>query len=141
MLSILTPYPERSPTRAALIAHVLNEKLVPINRVQVYKLLQSNPAGNLIKKEWNECGRPRILPDQVIDQIKENLIGCSGKTITKDEIRKKIQIVISQGRVPLIEKDMEPSNTILRNYAAVLVSTDKGTITMTSIPKTNSRCT
>ena len=49
VVSILAPYPDNSKSRSLLISHFLTEKLVPVKRAGIYRLLQNNAAGKLIR--------------------------------------------------------------------------------------------
>ncbi len=40
MLSILSPYPKRSPTRQYLVNHFVKEGLVPVQKRRIYTMLQ-----------------------------------------------------------------------------------------------------
>ena len=62
-----------------------------VKRSQLFEILHSNSLGEQIKVDWN-MKEPQQLPNQEeIQDSKLIMIVFSGKNITKEEIKKKIQ--------------------------------------------------
>ena len=144
MLSILTPLPDGSSTRSNLIKHFVNEKLIPIKKAQVYSLIQKRKAGDIIKDAWDKRGRMKLLPEELINQIKSNLNKHSGLTIGAKEITNLIQktqqqIVVRQGRVPITKYDIQPSKQALVNIMSSITSSNGGSIRTSATTKTTTR--
>ena len=62
-----------------------------VKRSQLFEILHSNSLGEQIKVDWN-MKEPQQLPNQEeIQDSKLIMIVFSGRNITKEEIKKKIQ--------------------------------------------------
>ena len=62
-----------------------------VKRSQLFEILHSNSLGEQIKVDWN-MKEPQHLPNQEeIQDSKLIMIVFSGRNITKEEIKKKIQ--------------------------------------------------
>ena len=144
IVSILSRMPKGSPNKSKLIDHLVKEKLVPIQRQGIYKLLKRHEEGVVCKEEWKCAGRQKLLNEEDIVNISFDLNKCSGSTISTTEIAKKIEViqkenVIAQGRVPITKGDMRPCKGTLINYQAVIASMDNVSICTSVVPKTRTR--
>ena len=86
----------------------------------MYKILDKFEAMNIFKNEWSQPGRHIIFSDAVIKKKIER-IKLSISTVSKDEIKKKIQtyqqkVVIGQGRVPVTKQYINPSRSTTNKY-------------------------
>ena len=86
----LLSHPSGSKARHDMLKHLLKEQLVPIQKAGIYKLLQRHQKGEMIRNDWNYVGRKKLLSDDKVMEIKSDLHKHNGKTIAKEEIRKKI---------------------------------------------------
>ena len=87
-IKVISPFPVGSTSRGKAISQILEKKLVPVERSGLYRMLQRHEAGERIKDKWNCAGRPRMISDEGLLEIKQNLLKHSGKTIAKEEVKK-----------------------------------------------------
>ena len=97
---------------------------MPVKHTALFKVIHEHEEGKIVRDGWNQKGRTRLLQDEDIEELKNNLTKYTGKTIAYAEIRKKIQekqisIAKRHGKVPLTKCTYEPSNQTLDNYFAV----------------------
>ena len=92
VIEILSPYRDRSSTRATIINQIVRDKLIPITRSAVYKLLDRHKLGNGIRSNWNEVGRESLLQTEDIQKIVNEMNVHNGSTIASDEIKKLYKI-------------------------------------------------
>ena len=146
VLSLITPHPKGSNARSKIISHLLEDKLVPVNRSAVYKLIKKQEDKKEIRSQWNQAGPPRLLKCEDIQEMSLLLTKVSGNSIASDELKAKIQenqtkAAENRGLVPITKIDYEPSRMTLTNYCA-LVAHEKGvSITDTVIKNTSTRYT
>ena len=57
IITILSPYKDRSPTKVKLMDEILTKKLVPAGRSQLFNLLKDHKEGKqIIDNDWNSRG-------------------------------------------------------------------------------------
>ena len=71
---------------------LLQKNLVSVRRSQLFEILHFYSLGKQIKVDWN-MKKPHQLPNhqEEIQDLNLIMIVFSGKNITKEEIKKKIQ--------------------------------------------------
>ena len=144
VLKLIAPHPKGSNARSKVISHLLEDKLVSVNRSALYKLIKKEEDRKEIRPQWNQAGPPRLLKNEDIKEMSTLLTKKSGNSIASDELKAKIQenqmkSAESRGLFPITKIDYEPSRMTLTNYCA-LVAHEKGvSITDTVIKKTSTR--
>ena len=78
---------ENSTQKSKTINHMISNNLVPIQKSNIYKLLQRFYDGNPIKDDLYAAGRRRLLQEDDINFISLKLNDKSGSTIAMKEIK------------------------------------------------------
>ena len=76
-------------TRTQSIKELLQRNLVHVRRTQLFETLHFHSLGKQMKDDWNMRGPHRLLNQEEIQDLKQKMTVASGKTITKEEIKKK----------------------------------------------------
>ena len=118
----------KSISRSRIIAHLLDNNLVPVKRTAIFSMLQNYDDGKTTKDKWFQRGKEPLLKESDINDLKAELTMYSGKTIAEDEIKKKIQVsqeanVLKQGRVPLTRMNAEPLKISINNKRSLIANT------------------
>ena len=92
-------------------------------------------AGEIVRDEWRQIGRNKMMEDEDVLKIVDDITLNSGKTISNEEIKgqlkqSQVKRIKEQGRVPLTD-GRNPSKTTIINYKG-LISSAKGVSMITN---------
>ena len=79
-------FPPGTKSCGQAISQMIEKKIVPIEQAGFYRMIKKYTDGVAVKDEWNCKGRPRLLSDEGLMEVKVDLLKHSGKTIEKEEI-------------------------------------------------------
>ncbi len=52
---------DNSISRGRLISYLINNKLIPVNHAAAFRVLQRHEAGEIIRDEWRQVGRNKMM--------------------------------------------------------------------------------
>jgi hypothetical protein len=129
----------RGITRSNAIKKMIHEKLIPIRKAAVYKMLKKLP--DEIKMWWGDFGRNHILDDRAIDLHLQTLDENVGMTDTPDTVK---QILLNAKKAKLekageVAIDVNVSKKTVMRTVAMLATDARTTISQSVLLKTNRR--
>ena len=125
---MLSKFNDGSSERSALIDELTINGLVPQSRGSIFRLLKKHAKGELdIGEPWRKRGQPKLLTDNDIASVKEDLFRHSAKSIGDEDLIKKMRQskkakIEKANLVPLTIDNFNPSAMTLTNYKAMIIS-------------------
>ena len=78
---------DKNISRSRLIKYTIDNKIIPVNCVAAFRLLQRQEEGEIVRNEWRKVGRNKMMDDTKVQKIVQDLTLFSGKTISNEDIK------------------------------------------------------